>query len=125
MEAKEYQELIELFQVRLRENGLADIASVADVIFDPELDDYRASPAKERLIAMLTSFDRHLAARDPATLDFALERINRAVDGRIESALFDPLVDTVGADARSLRSGVPRRPLRDQVVALVRTLLDD
>lgn len=109
----------------MRENGLADIASVADVIFDPELDDYRASLDKERLIAMLTSFDRHLAARDPDTLDIALARINRAVDGRVETALFDPLVDTIGAGARPLRSRVPRRPLRDQVIALVHTLLDD
>lgn len=111
--------------MRLRENGLADIASVADVTFHPELDDYRAPPAKERLMTMLASFERHLAARDPQTLDLALERINRAVDGRVESALFDPLVDTGGADAQSLRGTAPRRPLRAQVVTLVRTLFED
>ena len=125
MDTNEYQELVDLFQVRLRENGLGDIANVGDVFFNAERDEYRASPPKQRLVAMLTSFQRHLAARDPMTLDFALERINGAVDGRVEDALFDPLVDTVTTDAWSLRSGVVRRPLRDEVVALVRGVLDD
>ena len=125
MEANEYQELVELFQARLRENGLGEIANVGDVFYDREREEYRASPPKERLVAMLTSFERHLALRDPTTLDVALERINGAVDGRVETALFDPLLDALGTDSRSLRSGVVRRPLREEVVALVRGILED
>ena len=75
---------------------------------------------------MLTAFDRHLAERDPTTLDIALERINGALeDGRVENALFDPLSDVAGADSHSLRSSSVRRPLRNELAELVRGIDED
>ena len=35
MEDREYQELVELLQERLREHGLGSIATVGDVTYDP------------------------------------------------------------------------------------------
>lgn len=126
MEPSEYEELVEVLQARLREHGLERIANVGDVVYDRERDEYRATPARERLILMLTAFDRHLAERDPTTLDIALERINGVLEGgRVESALFDPLSDVAGADPLSLRSSSVRRPLRNEVAGLVRRVVED
>lgn len=125
MEPNEHEEVVAALQARLREHGLGDIANIGDVVYDPESDEYRASPARDRLILMLTAFDRHLAQRDPATLDAALERINGVLeDGRVDGALFDPL-SGVADDSRSLRVGSVRRPLRNRVAELVRGIVDD
>ena len=125
MNANEYQDVIEFFQGQLREHGLGEIANVHDVTYDHRGEEYRASPPKERLVAMLSSFERYLAARDPATLDSALERINGTVEGRVETVLFDPLLDAIGVGSQTLRSDVNLRPLREQIVALVRSILED
>lgn len=125
MEPSEHEELVEILQARLREHGLGSIADVGGVVYDRERDEFRATPARERLILMLAAFGRHLAERDATTLDIALERINGALEeGRVESALFDPLSDVAGADSVTLRSSV-RRPLRNEVAGLIRGIVED
>ena len=125
MEPNEHEEVVAALQARLREHGLGSIANIGDVVHDPERDEYRATPARDRLILMLTAFERHLAQRDAATLDAALERINAALDdGRVDGALFDPFSGVAG-DLRSLRIGSVRRPLRDRVAELVSRIHDD
>lgn len=126
MEAREHHELVELLQARLREHGLGSIATVGDVTYDPDSDEYRATQARERLIEMLLAFERHLAARDPATVDLALERINRALEeGHVRGAIFDPLSDAVGSDLRPLSGESARGRLREQVMALVGRVRDE
>lgn len=126
MEQSEYQELVELLGERLRSSGLANIASVGDVVFDQERDEYRAAPARERLIRMLRAFDRHLAARDPTTLESALQRINGVLEeGRVDDVLFDSLDDTTGVDSQSLRGRSFRRPLREELGELIRGVQED
>ena len=126
MEAREYEELVDILQRRLRENGLGSIADVGDVVYDRDSDAYRATAPKDQLIEMLMAFERHLATRDPATIDGALGRINDVLDeGYVEDVLFDPLSDAVEPDLQSLRGGETRRLLREQVADLVRDIQDD
>ena len=125
MEPNEHEELVAAVQARLRAHGLGGIADIGDVVHDPERDEYRATPPRDRLVLMLRAFDQHLARRDPTTLDSALERINGVLeDGRVDGVLFDPLADAP-FDPLSLRAGSVRRPLRNRVAALVRGILED
>ena len=136
MDTAEYREIVELLQIRLRQVGAGEVADIRHYSSrDPETDEPRILPPRERAIAMLLAFERHLSVRDRHTLHAGLKRINETLNesaaeprregAYVEDAAFVAMSDAITHTPISLLSAPDLQSLRRDVKRLAEQMRSD
>lgn len=85
MNSEDFLSLIDLLTKELQQSGAGEIANPQYYVqYNPETGETRLLPPRQRLIDMLSAFERFMAVRDRATLQSSLARINAlGIEGRV------------------------------------------
>lgn len=87
MNSDDYLSLIDFLTQKLQQAGAGEIADPQHYVqYNRETGETRLLPPRQRLIDMLSAFERFMAVRDRATLQSSLKRINALeIEGRVGS----------------------------------------
>ena len=126
MEDDDYLALIDLVERRLTDAGADELADPALYTRrDYETGERSMLPPDQRLVAMLEAFNRHMKARDIATFEVALKRINKNLhEGFVNGAIVEDGDDERSGEPVDLEQSPRFAEPRERLEVLIARLRD-